>query len=69
MLEKISDPLVHLVRNSLDHGLESPEQRVAAGKSDTGTLELAAFHEGGNIIIEVRDDGAGLNKPLSLIHI
>ena len=63
VLEKISDPLVHLVRNSLDHGLESPEQRVAAGKSDTGTLELAAFHEGGNIIIEVRDDGAGLNKP------
>ncbi len=62
VLEKISDPLVHLVRNALDHGLEVPEQRVAAGKHETGTIELGAFHEGGNIIIEVRDDGAGLNK-------
>ncbi len=62
VLEKISDPLVHLVRNALDHGLEIPERRVAAGKQETGTIELAAFHEGGNIIIEVRDDGAGLNK-------
>jgi two-component system chemotaxis sensor kinase CheA len=62
VLEKISDPLVHLVRNALDHGLESPEQRLAAGKSETGTLELNAFHEGGNIVIEVKDDGAGLNK-------
>jgi two-component system chemotaxis sensor kinase CheA len=62
VLEKISDPLVHLVRNALDHGLEIPERRLAAGKQETGTLELAAFHEGGNIIIEVRDDGAGLNK-------
>ncbi|HWX81859.1 MAG TPA: chemotaxis protein CheA [Steroidobacteraceae bacterium] len=63
VLEKISDPLVHLVRNALDHGLESPDRRLAAGKQETGTIELAAFHEGGNIIIEVRDDGAGLNKP------
>jgi two-component system chemotaxis sensor kinase CheA len=62
VLEKISDPLVHLVRNALDHGLETPDRRLAAGKHETGTLELAAFHEGGNIIIEVRDDGAGLNK-------
>jgi two-component system chemotaxis sensor kinase CheA len=62
VLEKITDPLVHLVRNALDHGLETPERRLAAGKSETGTLELGAFHEGGNIIIEVRDDGAGLNK-------
>ena len=62
VLEKISDPLVHLVRNALDHGLETPDGRLAAGKHETGTLELAAFHEGGNIIIEVRDDGAGLNK-------
>jgi two-component system, chemotaxis family, sensor kinase CheA len=62
VLEKISDPLVHLVRNALDHGLETPERRLAAGKPEIGTLELAAFHEGGNIIIEVRDDGAGLNK-------
>jgi two-component system chemotaxis sensor kinase CheA len=62
VLEKISDPLVHLVRNALDHGLESPEARLAAGKSETGTLELHAFHEGGSIVIEVRDDGAGLDK-------
>jgi two-component system chemotaxis sensor kinase CheA len=63
VLEKISDPLVHLVRNALDHGLETPDRRLATGKHEIGTLELAAFHEGGNIIIEVRDDGAGLNKP------
>jgi two-component system chemotaxis sensor kinase CheA len=62
VLEKINDPLVHLVRNALDHGLETPEQRLAAGKHETGELELCAFHEGGSIIIEVRDDGAGLNK-------
>jgi two-component system chemotaxis sensor kinase CheA len=62
VLEKIGDPLVHLVRNALDHGMEVPEKRLAAGKSETGTLELNAFHEGGSIIIEVKDDGAGLNK-------
>jgi two-component system, chemotaxis family, sensor kinase CheA len=62
VLEKINDPLVHLVRNALDHGLETPEQRLAAGKHETGELELSAFHEGGSIIIEVRDNGAGLNK-------
>ncbi|MBX2868618.1 MAG: chemotaxis protein CheA [Acidiferrobacterales bacterium] len=62
VLEKIGDPLVHLVRNSLDHGLEMPEAREAAGKPATGVLELNAYHEGGNIIIEVIDDGAGINK-------
>jgi two-component system, chemotaxis family, sensor kinase CheA len=62
VLEKITDPLVHLVRNSLDHGLETPDIRLAAGKAATGTIELVAFHEGGSIIIEVRDDGAGLNR-------
>ncbi|MEL7311423.1 MAG: chemotaxis protein CheA [Pseudomonadota bacterium] len=62
VLEKIGDPLVHLVRNSLDHGLETPEQRVAAGKPETGVLELRAYHEGGNIVIEVSDDGAGINS-------
>jgi two-component system chemotaxis sensor kinase CheA len=62
VLEKIGDPLVHLVRNALDHGLETPEARAATGKGDTGLLELNAFHEGGSVIIEVRDDGAGLNK-------
>ncbi len=62
VLEKIADPLVHLVRNALDHGLETPEVRLAAGKQETGTIELAAFHEGGNIIIEVKDDGGGLPR-------
>jgi two-component system chemotaxis sensor kinase CheA len=62
VLEKIGDPLVHLVRNALDHGMELPEVRLAAGKNETGVLELNAFHEGGSIVIEVKDDGAGLNK-------
>ncbi|VAW61110.1 Signal transduction histidine kinase CheA, partial [hydrothermal vent metagenome] len=62
VLEKIGDPLVHLVRNSLDHGIESPEKRVRAGKSETGVIELSAFHQGGNIVIQIKDDGAGLNK-------
>jgi two-component system chemotaxis sensor kinase CheA len=62
VLEKIGDPLVHLVRNSLDHGLETPEKRRAAGKDETGILELSASHEGGTIVIEVKDDGAGLDK-------
>lgn len=62
VMEKIGDPLVHLVRNSLDHGLETPEVRLAAGKSETGTLNLNAYHQGGNIVIEIEDDGAGLNE-------
>ena len=62
VLEKIGDPLVHLIRNSMDHGLETPEVRVAAGKDETGLLELNAYHEGGNIVIEIIDDGAGINK-------
>jgi len=60
--ELISDPLVHLVRNSLDHGIELPHERLAAGKPETGTVELNAYHRGGNIVIEVSDDGRGLNK-------
>jgi two-component system chemotaxis sensor kinase CheA len=62
VIEKIGDPLVHLVRNSLDHGIEMPEERLAAGKSETGEVQLNAFHKGGSIVIEIRDDGRGLNK-------
>jgi two-component system chemotaxis sensor kinase CheA len=62
LIERIIDPLTHLVRNSLDHGIESPENRMAAGKSAVGNLTLSAEHQGGNICIEVTDDGAGLNR-------
>lgn len=62
VMEKIGDPLVHLVRNSLDHGLETTENRIANGKSEEGTITLNAFHQGGNIVIEIKDDGAGLNE-------
>ncbi len=62
LIEKISDPLTHLVRNSLDHGIEHPEERVARGKDPQGTITLRAAHQGGNIVIEVSDDGAGLNR-------
>lgn len=61
VMEKIGDPMVHLIRNSIDHGIEIPEVRVAAGKSETGTVVLNAFHQSGNIVIEIKDDGAGLN--------
>ena len=62
LIEKIADPLNHLVRNSLDHGIEAPEKRVAAGKNPKGTLTLKASHQGGNVVIEVMDDGGGLNR-------
>ena len=63
LIEKIADPLNHLVRNSLDHAIESPEERIAAGKDPVGTITLRAFHQGGNIMVEVADDGAGLSRP------
>ena len=62
LIERIVDPLTHLVRNSIDHGIEMPEVRRAAGKTDTGRLFLSAAHQGGNIMIEVADDGGGLNR-------
>ena len=61
VVDALGDPLVHLIRNSLDHGLEGPEERVAAGKPASGTLHLSARHAGGNVVIEVRDDGRGIN--------
>lgn len=62
LIERIIDPLTHLVRNSLDHGIETPEKRIAAGKDPVGQLVLSAQHNGGNIVIEVSDDGGGLNR-------
>lgn len=62
LIEKIGDPLVHIVRNAIDHGIESPDERTRAGKSETGQLHLEALHKGGNVVIEIRDDGRGLDK-------
>ena len=62
VLEKIGDPLVHLVRNSIDHGIETPEVRIAAGKPAHGIIELNAYHKGGNVVVEVSDDGGGLKR-------
>ena len=62
LVEKITDPLTHLVRNSCDHGIEMPEERIRAGKSETGTITLSAAHQGGSIVIEVRDDGRGMSR-------
>ncbi len=62
MIEKITDPLTHLIRNSLDHGIEMPDERVKNGKNEEGLIRLTARHQGGSVVIEVGDDGAGLNK-------
>ena len=62
LIEELDDPLVHMIRNAVDHGIEKPEARVAKGKSPRGVVRLRAFHQGGNILIEIKDDGAGLNK-------
>jgi two-component system chemotaxis sensor kinase CheA len=67
LIEKVVDPLTHLVRNSLDHGIEHPEARIAAGKPARGTITLRASHQGGSIIIEVSDDGAGLDREKILV--
>jgi two-component system chemotaxis sensor kinase CheA len=62
VVDKIADPLVHMIRNSVDHGIESKEDRQKAGKPDAGTIQLRAFHKAGHVIIEVEDDGKGLDK-------
>lgn len=62
VVEELNDPLLHMIRNSMDHGIETPEQRVARGKSPMGTLNLRAYHQGGNIVVEIEDDGAGLSR-------
>src|SRR5690606_22912390 len=72
VIERLSDPLTHLVRNAVDHGIETSEERLATGKPAEGHVRLSAFHEGGNVIIDVAEDGRGLNvekirnKALSL---
>ncbi|NMM38203.1 MAG: chemotaxis protein CheA [Glaciimonas sp.] len=67
LIERIVDPLTHLVRNSIDHGIETPDIRLAAGKNETGKLSLSAGHRGGKIVIEVSDDGGGLNREKILV--
>lgn len=62
VIDEIGDPLVHLIRNALDHGIESPEERLAAGKSEEGSVELRAYHSGNHVFIEIEDDGAGINR-------
>jgi two-component system, chemotaxis family, sensor kinase CheA len=62
VIDEIGDPLVHLLRNALDHGIESPEARIAAGKPEKGTIHLKAFHSGNHVFIEITDDGAGINR-------
>ena len=62
IVDKITDPLVHMIRNSVDHGIESSEERAKTGKKPVGRIELRAYHQAGNIVIEIQDDGKGLNK-------
>ncbi|MGO9378307.1 MAG: chemotaxis protein CheA [Dissulfurispiraceae bacterium] len=64
VIEKLNDPLVHLIRNSIDHGIESPEIRKEAGKQERGTIHLSAMHSGAHVLIQIRDDGAGLDKDV-----
>jgi two-component system chemotaxis sensor kinase CheA len=66
VIEKLNDPLVHLIRNSIDHGIESPAVRVSQGKPGTGTILLSAVHSGGNVIVRIKDDGKGLDKEAIL---
>ena len=63
VIERLADPLTHMIRNAVDHGLESPEKRLAAGKPDQGEVHLLAAHRSGRVVIEVSDDGAGINRP------
>lgn len=66
VLERISDPLTHLVRNAIDHGIEMPDQRLASGKDEVGEISLMAYHLGGNVVIEIRDDGKGIDQQAIL---
>jgi two-component system chemotaxis sensor kinase CheA len=66
VVDQVSDPLMHMIRNAIDHGLEPPEERLAAGKPEVGRVELRAFHKGGNVYIEIEDDGRGLDREAIL---
>ena len=63
VIERLADPLTHMIRNAVDHGLEAPEKRRAAGKPSEGMITLSAQHRSGRVVIEVSDDGAGINRP------
>ncbi len=63
VIERLTDPLTHMIRNAIDHGLETPEKRIAAGKPEEGLVRLCALHRSGRIVIEISDDGAGINRP------
>lgn len=62
MVDLVNDPLVHMVRNAVDHGIEAPDVRESSGKPQKGTVRLLAYHSGGNVIVEMRDDGKGLSR-------
>ncbi|EMP04510.1 GHKL domain protein, partial [Leptospira interrogans serovar Pyrogenes str. 200701872] len=62
VIDALGEPLLHLIRNSVDHGIETPAERLSAGKSETGTLELNSYQGGSNIMVEIRDDGRGLDS-------
>ena len=66
VIDEIGDPLLHMLRNAVDHGIETPEERIKAGKDRKGVVELKAYHQGGNIVVEIKEDGAGLNKEIIL---
>ncbi len=68
VIERLSDPLTHMIRNAIDHGLETPDQRAAVGKPAEGTVRVSALHRSGRIVIEVADDGAGINRPRVLAN-
>lgn len=63
VIERLADPLTHMIRNAVDHGLETPDKRIAAGKTSEGVITLAAMHRSGRVVIEITDDGAGINRP------
>ena len=68
VIDEIGDPLVHLIRNALDHGIETPAERLGKGKPEVGTVTLSAYHSGNHVFIELQDDGAGVNRERVLVE-